>query len=54
MESRVIEFARFLCRAGLMARWIFKKRERLGGDLDGCLREFGAFNENGLVRFPTI
>jgi NADPH:quinone reductase-like Zn-dependent oxidoreductase len=23
-----------------------------GGDLDGVLREFGAFNENGLVRIP--
>ncbi|MGI9056724.1 MAG: zinc-dependent alcohol dehydrogenase family protein [Pyrinomonadaceae bacterium] len=29
-----------------------KARTALGGDLDGCLREFGAFNENGLVRFP--
>ncbi|HEX8734826.1 MAG TPA: NAD(P)-dependent alcohol dehydrogenase [Pyrinomonadaceae bacterium] len=41
-----------------MQGWIdgdieFKKaRTTLGGDLDGCLREFGAFNENGLVRFP--
>jgi NADPH:quinone reductase-like Zn-dependent oxidoreductase len=31
----------------------FKKaRTTLGGDLDGCLREFGAFDENGLVRVP--
>ena len=31
----------------------FKKaRTALGGDLDGCLREFGAFDENGLVRIP--
>jgi NADPH:quinone reductase-like Zn-dependent oxidoreductase len=29
-----------------------KARTALGGDLDGCLREFGAFNENGLVRIP--
>jgi len=29
-----------------------KARTALGGDLDGCLREFGAFDENGLVRFP--
>ncbi|HEX8250357.1 MAG TPA: NAD(P)-dependent alcohol dehydrogenase, partial [Pyrinomonadaceae bacterium] len=41
-----------------MQGWIdgeieFKKaRTALGGDLDGCLREFGAFNENGLVRIP--
>jgi len=27
-------------------------RTALGGDLDGCLREFGAFDENGLVRIP--
>ncbi len=25
-------------------------RTALGGDLDGCLREFGVFDENGLVR----
>ena len=31
----------------------FKKaRTALGGDLDGCLREFGAFDENGLVKIP--
>ncbi|MBC7798000.1 MAG: NAD(P)-dependent alcohol dehydrogenase [Pyrinomonadaceae bacterium] len=24
----------------------------LGGDVDGCLREFGAFHENGVVRIP--
>lgn len=24
----------------------------LGGDMDGCLREFGAFDESGLVRIP--
>lgn len=31
----------------------FKKaRTTLGGDFDGCLREFGTFNENGLVRIP--
>ncbi len=41
-----------------MQGWIdgaieFKKaRTTLGGDLDGCLREFGAFDENGLVRIP--
>ncbi|MFV0388607.1 MAG: zinc-dependent alcohol dehydrogenase family protein [Pyrinomonadaceae bacterium] len=29
-----------------------KARTALGGDLDGCLREFGTFNENGLVRIP--
>ncbi len=29
-----------------------KARTALGGDLDGCLREFGAFNENGLVCIP--
>ncbi|MGI8789083.1 MAG: zinc-dependent alcohol dehydrogenase family protein [Pyrinomonadaceae bacterium] len=29
-----------------------KRRTALGGDADGCLREFGAFDENGLVRFP--
>ena len=41
-----------------MQGWIdgavdFKKaRTALGGDLDGCLREFGAFDESGLVRIP--
>ncbi|MDQ3063194.1 MAG: NAD(P)-dependent alcohol dehydrogenase [Acidobacteriota bacterium] len=29
-----------------------KARTALGGDFDGCLREFGAFDENGLVRIP--
>ena len=29
-----------------------KARTALGGDADGCLREFGAFDENGLVRIP--
>ena len=29
-----------------------KARTALGGDLDGCLREFGAFDETGLVRIP--
>lgn len=29
-----------------------KARTALGGDTDGCLREYGAFDENGLVRFP--
>lgn len=29
-----------------------KARTALGGDLDGCLREFGTFEENGLVRIP--
>jgi NADPH:quinone reductase-like Zn-dependent oxidoreductase len=29
-----------------------KARTTLGGDLDGCLREFGAFDENGLVAIP--
>ena len=41
-----------------MQGWIdgevdFKKaRTALGGDKDGCLREFGAFDENGLVHIP--
>lgn len=31
----------------------FKKaRTALGGDLDGCLREFGVFDESGLARIP--
>ncbi len=31
----------------------FKKaKTTLGGDLDGCLREFGLFSENGLVKIP--
>ncbi len=29
-----------------------KARTALGGDLDGCLREFGVFGENGLVAIP--
>jgi NADPH:quinone reductase-like Zn-dependent oxidoreductase len=29
-----------------------KSKTALGGDLDGCLREFGTFNENGLVSIP--
>lgn len=29
-----------------------KARTALGGDLDGCLREFGIFDENGLVCIP--
>lgn len=29
-----------------------KARTTLGGDLDGCLREFGAFDESALVRIP--
>ncbi len=29
-----------------------KAKTALGGDLDGCLREFGAFDENGLVKIP--
>ena len=29
-----------------------KSKTALGGDLDGCLREFGAFDENGLVEIP--
>jgi NADPH:quinone reductase-like Zn-dependent oxidoreductase len=29
-----------------------KSRGALGGDVDGCLREFGAFDENGLVNIP--
>jgi NADPH:quinone reductase-like Zn-dependent oxidoreductase len=29
-----------------------KSRTTLGGDLDGCLREFGTFDENGLVCIP--
>ena len=41
-----------------MQGWIdggveFKKaRTTLGGDLDGCLREYAAFDESGLVRIP--
>ncbi len=41
-----------------MQGWIdgavdFKKaRTALGGDSDGCLREFGTFDENGLVAIP--
>lgn len=31
----------------------FKKaKQALGGDVDGCLREFGTFDENGLVHIP--
>jgi NADPH:quinone reductase-like Zn-dependent oxidoreductase len=29
-----------------------KSRTALGGDLDGCLREFGTFDEHGLVCIP--
>jgi len=29
-----------------------KARTALGGDLDGCLREFGAFDQEGLVKIP--
>lgn len=29
-----------------------KAKKALGGDVDGCLREFGAFDENGLVLIP--
>jgi NADPH:quinone reductase-like Zn-dependent oxidoreductase len=29
-----------------------KSKTTLGGDLDGCLREFGSFHEAGLVRMP--
>jgi NADPH:quinone reductase-like Zn-dependent oxidoreductase len=29
-----------------------KSKTTLGGDLDGCLREYGAFHEDGLVRVP--
>ena len=31
---------------------VSKARTALGGDLDGCLREFGTFEENGLVCIP--
>ncbi|MGI8640208.1 MAG: zinc-dependent alcohol dehydrogenase family protein [Pyrinomonadaceae bacterium] len=31
---------------------ISKARTALGGDVDGCLREFGTFDENGLVCIP--
>lgn len=31
---------------------IQKARTALGGDLDGCLREYAAFDENGLVKIP--
>jgi NADPH:quinone reductase-like Zn-dependent oxidoreductase len=30
-----------------------KARTALGGDFDGCLREIGAFDENGLVAIPS-
>ncbi len=33
---------------------VSKARTALGGDLDGCLRELGAFDENGLVRIPDF
>jgi NADPH:quinone reductase-like Zn-dependent oxidoreductase len=29
-----------------------KARTALGGDIDGCLREYGAFQQGGLVRIP--
>ena len=29
-----------------------KSKSTLGGDLDGCLRQYAAFNEAGLVRIP--
>jgi NADPH:quinone reductase-like Zn-dependent oxidoreductase len=29
-----------------------KSKTALGGDLDGCLREYGAFHEDGLVKIP--
>ena len=29
-----------------------KTKGALGGDVDGCLRQFGAFDENGLVHIP--
>ena len=29
-----------------------KSKTNLGGDLDGCLREFGSFDQEGLVRIP--
>jgi len=29
-----------------------KSRTTLGGDTDGCLREYGTFHEDGLVRIP--
>ncbi len=29
-----------------------KARTALGGDLDGCLREYGTFSEEGLVKIP--
>ncbi len=31
---------------------VSKARTALGGDMDGCLREFGTFDENGLVCIP--
>ena len=31
---------------------VSKAKTALGGDSDGCLREFGAFDENGLVKIP--
>jgi len=31
---------------------ISKARTALGGDTDGCLREFGTFDENGLICIP--
>jgi len=29
-----------------------RSKTNLGGDLDGCLREFGSFDQEGLVRIP--
>lgn len=29
-----------------------KAKKALGGDVDGCLREFGVFDENGLIHIP--
>ena len=31
-----------------------KSKTTLGGDLDGCLREYGGFHEDGLVRYRNI
>jgi NADPH:quinone reductase-like Zn-dependent oxidoreductase len=31
---------------------VLKAKTALGGDVDGCLREYGAFQQGGLVRIP--
>jgi NADPH:quinone reductase-like Zn-dependent oxidoreductase len=64
--GEVVEFGRKVTRwhkgdrvmPAFMQGWISgepnyeKARTALGGDLDGCLREFACFDESGLVRIP--